>query len=400
MPKKHKLIFILTALSILTSVVTYSLTIYLARYFGPNVFGQYSYVFAIYGLVSIFTLFSTEQTSPSLIARGFNFSELFSTVLIIRVFFYIITSVVVFFFEENNVLVFGVIALNLSSLGLSHVFEVRSWNVKFSIIYLLEKILYVLLIGVLLLNDSLTLLSVFKIYFLVAFISLAAQILFNKDLVKLNKFGSLKLLKTIFKENSKLIIIALSMFVYGGISKFIVEQKFGYEQLGIFSSGMQFLVLITLYLTQIERVYRLSLFTTIQNKDLTLFKEIVKSWLMYSLLPIVFSGGLLYFLRDYIVDILFGADYEELKSLIPVIALMFVTVTLNSIIRNLWIGLNRFNEFLIISVFFSLTLIGFLYSDIYGLELINFIIIIVLIQALSILASLFRIFKILKLHFK
>jgi PST family polysaccharide transporter len=400
MPKKHKLIFILTVLSILTSVVTYSLTIYLARYLGPNVFGQYSYVLAIYGLVSIFTLFSTEQTSPSLVARGFVFSELFTTVLIIRVLFYVLTSCIVFFVEDDNVLVFGVIALNLSSLGLAHIFEVRSWNIKFSIIYLLEKIVYVLLVGILLLNNSLTLLSVFKIYFLVAFVSLVVQILFNMDLINLNKFGSVKLLKTIFKENSKLIIISLSMFVYGGISKFIVEQKFGYEQLGIFSSGMQFLVLVNLYLAQIEKVHRLSLFKTIQSKDKILFIGISKSWLMYSLLPIAFFGCLLYFLSGFIVDVLFGAEYFELKNIIPLIVIMFVTVTLNNFIMNLWVGLNRLNEFLIISIFFSVTLIGLLYSDLYELNLINFIIIIIIIQTLYILMSLFRMLKIIKLHFK
>ena len=298
---------------------------------------------------------------------------------------------------NEPVVLFGALIINLSSFNTSYYHEINRDNTKYAVIYLFERLLYVLIIVAVNLVSQVNIVTILLVYFFIVSLSLFVQFWRYRFYIRNYSISTPKNLWQGISSNLPLVIIAISTYAYGGLSRLIIEDKIGLSALGIFSSGMQLTVVATIFLAQIERVWRIPLFDSLEKRNGLLFYKTIKEWLIYSTLPISIGALFVYLFRGLIVDLLFGPEYEELKSLLPYISLFFITISLLSLVNNCWVGLNKYREFLIISVVFSLILLFVLYLLPSSITLNEYIIVILSVQVSLLAFSVVRIIRHLKI---
>tara|TARA_R110000823_G_scaffold284631_1_gene402783 strand:- start:93163 stop:94374 length:1212 start_codon:yes stop_codon:yes gene_type:complete len=388
----------LTQASLVGSVASYALTIYLAGYLGTEKYGLYSYILAIAGFSTIIITYATDQTAPSLVSKGVSLQTIFNNVLSIRLLWFVLIMVILILWKWNEpVVLFGALIINLSSFNTSYYHEINRDNTKYAVIYLFERLLYVLIIVAVNLVSQVNIVTILLVYFFIVSLSLFVQFWRYRFYIRNYSISTPKNLWQGISSNLPLVIIAISTYAYGGLSRLIIEDKIGLSALGIFSSGMQLTVVATIFLAQIERVWRIPLFDSLEKRNGLLFYKTIKEWLIYSTLPISIGALFVYLFRGLIVDLLFGPEYEELKSLLPYISLFFITISLLSLVNNCWVGLNKYREFLIISVVFSLILLFVLYLLPSSITLNEYIIVILSVQVSLLAFSVVRIIRHLKI---
>lgn len=389
-----KQLTLLTNYSLIGSAASYFLTIYLANILGSEKFGQYSYILVISSFSIILINWSADQTAPSYFSEGFTKEKLFNLVFFIRAIISIIVSVVLFFWKDVNLFVFfSAITLNITVFNLSYLFEINGKNSTYSFIYMLERLIYVLLVVIAIKLGYTDLRFIFFLYFIVVFISLFVQyFIFENKFLKYFKIPKFSDVLFFLKRNFTIVIISFSSFVYGGISRLFIGEKLGLHALGLFSSAMQITVLASIFQAQVERIWRLPLYTAFaeKNKD-EIFKNI-KSFMKLSTLPSLFGAISLLFLSEFLVDLVFSKDYWPLKKILPLVAIFFVTINLNSLISICWVGINKSSEYLILSVFSSLIMLSIFVLMPKNTSLTYYIISILFCQLLLILYSSYRIF--------
>ncbi len=392
-----KTLTFLTKASLLGSAASYGLTIYLASDLGTEDYGLYSYILAVAGILTIITNYSTDQTAPALIYRGVSVQDVFNKITSLRILLFLATLLSIVIWKRNDFMVLiGVLSINIASLNTSYIYEIQKTNLKYALIFLIERLTYVAVIVLLSFITDLKLLSIVMVYFFVTLTSICFQFWNHRRLLSKFQFISRNQLIQIVRSNLPLVMIAISAFAYGGLSKIIIEDKIGLSALGVFSSGMQLTVVVTIFLSQIERVWRMPLFESIGNRDINMVHKNIKEWLVYSTLPIGIGAFLLFIFGNTLVDLLFGPEYFELKALIPLIGIFFVSISILSLVNNCWIGLDKYKEFLIVSVFFSLILLLILYLLPENVTLRDYMLTILLVQIGSVLFSIIRIKKHLK----
>lgn len=397
--KNLKQLLILTNNNAIGAAASYFLTIYLANYFGAEGFGNYSYILVVSSISSIFINYSTDQTASTMAAKQIAVQDIFNLVFCIRIVFFMLSFLSVsFWYHDQLQLILGVFCLNLFSLNLGYLFEVEQKNAKYSFVYLSERLCYIGLISILLYFSPQKLTTVFIVYVLVTFGSLSYQYGHFWHIVRNFTMVKWKEAKQLLADNLYLVVIALSSYVYGGISRIFIEDKLGMKMLGIFSSGMQITSLITIFQAQVDKVWRLPIYTSISNRNLQAIKREVMNYIKTSTLPSLFFCLMLAVFGGALVKILFNSSYAELGSVMPQISFFFVLINLSSLCAILWVGLHALREYLIISVTFSLILLIVLYFMPNNISLKIFISGILLVQALSILYSCIRLIFRIKKH--
>lgn len=389
-----KQLTLLTNNSLIGSAASYFLSIYLANRFGAEKFGLYSYILILSSFSLIFINWSSDQTAPSYFSRGTSKIELFNLIIFTRFTFCIIVSIFLFIWTKNNFYIFlCTMALNVSSFNLSFVFEITGRNSIYSYIYLCERLLYVLCVVLAIYMGFDKIEIIISIYLLILLISFYFQyVVFERECIDSFTIPTYKQFITFVTRNLTVVIVSFSSFVYGGISRIFIENKLGLEALGLFSSGMQITVLATIFQAQVERVWRLPIYTAFSENDSKKIKEQIFSFIKFTTLPSIILCLLFYCLSNFFVDILFTSDYNELKKLLPVIAIFFVTININSLMNICWFALNKNREYVIASIIMSgLLVVFFIFLPRYS-SLLTILFYILFTQALLILYSIIRIY--------
>ncbi len=396
--QKVKQLFLLTNNSIIGSGASYFLTIYLANNFGPEKFGLYSYILTISSFCTLFINWASDQSAASFISKGVSIASLFSTVFCVRVFFFLLSIIGVFAVDDMTLQkLVAILFINLSGFNLSYHFEISGKNKIYSFIYLAERLLYVIVVLLLFYFGFKKMTYVISTYFIILILSLFTQyILFERSYILNVSFPNVKVLLTFIKGNISLVLIMLSAFVYGGISRLFIEKKLGLEALGIFSSGMQLTVLATIFQAQVERVWRSPIYEAISEFNLEKIKNNVKPYLFFTTLPLLIGSVILVFCSDFLVQIIFTDEYKEVASIFPYISFFFITININSLLTILFFGYNKSNEFLLYSALSSITLLIIFFLLPSSASLVTFILSIFICQLLSLMYSSIRIFYIMK----
>jgi O-antigen/teichoic acid export membrane protein len=390
-----KQLTLLTNNSLIGSAASYFLSIYIANRFGAEKYGLYSYILTLSSFSLIFINWSSDQTAPSYFSQGLSKIELFNLIIFTRFIFYFISSFVLLIWINSNVFIFFcTLALNISSFNLSFIFEITGRNSIYSYIYLFERLFYVLCVFLAIYFGFIDIGIIIGIYiFVLAFSFYIQYFVFERECIVTFSLPSFYQLFSFVKKNLTVVIVSFSSFVYGGISRIFIQNKIGLVALGLFSSGMQITVLASIFQAQVERIWRLPLYAAFSEKNSIKIKEQIYSFLKFTTLPTILLSILIYFLSDYIVDILFSNDYHALKELLPIIAFFFITININSLLNICWFALNKNREYLIVSILMSgLLLIIFIFLP-QNTPLIMFLFYILLTQVLTILYSLIRIYS-------
>ena len=167
----------LTQASLVGSVASYALTIYLAGYLGTEKSGLYSYILAIAGFSTIIITYATDQTAPSLVSKGVSLQTIFNNVLSIRLLWFVLIMVILILWKWNEpVVLFGALIINLSSFNTSYYHEINRDNTKYAVIYLFERLLYVLIIVAVNLVSQVNIVTILLVYFFIVSLSLYCNI--------------------------------------------------------------------------------------------------------------------------------------------------------------------------------------------------------------------------------
>lgn len=384
-------LFFLMKNGIIGSAASYLLTLSLARHLGPTEFGRYSYIMIMGSIASVLVNFSTDNTAPVLYAQSKDKADVLSTVFSVRLLFFGIVLVCVpWAYSKDPALAVGILAISVFSFNLGFIYECSGTIVRYSYIYLVERVSYVLSILCLIFLGMVTVSRIFGFLFLVTAGSCIWQIYSNHAVLKHFKPLDRKGLRTIIAGNGFLVLIGLATFAYGGFSRLIFESKFGLAELGVYSAGWQLTMIITLFQAQVDRLWRLKLSSALLRKDLSNFTQHVKSYLVLTTLPVMcFSIGV-YLFTPQLIHFLFGEKYVLLLKLMPVFCLYFPIINLHGLSVILWIGLGNRTEYLLISLLVSVAFLSVLMTLPAALGLPTFAFVVVGTHGLSVLYLLLR----------
>jgi O-antigen/teichoic acid export membrane protein len=397
--KNIRQLAILTNNNAIGAAASYFLTIYLANHLGAEGFGKYSYILVVSAISTIFINYSTDQTASTMAAKKIGVQHIFNLIMTVRIIFFVLSLVFVsiWFYSKPNI-IYGVFCLNISSLNMGYLYEIKEKNTKYSFVYLLERISYIIIVLLALQLKGQHIGTIFFIYMIVTSASLFFQCVHFSSILKNYSIAKVEEIKQLLSKNFYLVIIALSSYVYGGISRIVIENKLGMEMLGIFSSGMQITSLITIFQAQVDRVWRLPIYNSLADKNMKEIKNQILNYVKTSTLPSVFFFVVVALFGAYLVRIFFNSSYAKLAEVLPYISFFFVLINLNSLSAILWIGLHALKEYLLISVVFSIVLLLVLYLIPVNCDLKVFILSILSVQALSIIYSFFRLSRKLNSH--
>jgi len=352
----------LTILTALASIASYSLTLVLVNYLGPSDFGLYSYCLLLGNFFSMFTLFSTDLTAPAHYIKIKDKQKLFNSVYSTRIVLFAISIFLIpFFYFKDPIIPLGILAILISIFNFSFFYEISGKNINYSKIYFFERLTYVLIVSLMIAQKELSILMIFLTLIFVTFISIIIQgRRFINTLQKFTFFNFFQNSKFIFHDNIYLLFITISTFMYGGFSRIILESKFGMEELGVYSAGWQIILIISIFQSQVTRVWRTKISNALINKNKNEFIKLVKNYFLLSTLPILIFTIFICLFSYQIVTLLFNNEYILLVKLLPIFSLFFVFINLESLSGILWISIGNKRQYLIISLLFSFTLIAIL----------------------------------------
>ncbi len=357
-----KQLILLTKNSMLGSAASFLLTIALANHLGPSGFGMYSYIFLIGTIFSILVTFSTDTVAPVLYASTKNKVSVINTVYSIRLLFFIMLLIISpFLWLKEPALLIGVFAIVVPTLNFSFFYEISNNNVSYSYIYLVERISYVMVVFCLIFLNIVNINNVFFTLLLFSMLSLAWQFYKNSNVIRQFKFMDIKELFLNIKSYSLLVFITFSTFAYGGFSRLIIENKYGIEKLGIYSAGWQLIMAVIIFQSQVTRVWRLKISSSLIEQDKKNFYKNIKSYFLFSTLPVIILSIFVYIFSNDLINLLFGSKYLLLLELMPIFTIYFVIINLDSLAKIFWVSTSRRREYLIVNVGFSVILIICLY---------------------------------------
>ena len=213
-------------------------------------------------------------------------------------------------------------------------------------------------------------------------ISLSIQSYLNKDLIHSFKLNLLQVFdKSLFK-NLNITLIFFSEYAYGGISKIFIQDKMDFESLGLFSAGMQLILIISIFQTQIVKVLRPIIFES-QRTNKKEFINAIKKYFIFSSLPIILFSFIFYFISPYFIELLYDNQYLGIIDIVLELSIYAFLINIKSLVGILYIGFDKTFRFMIISVFFSIVLLLLFYFAPDGLSLNSYFFIILTVQIVN-----------------
>lgn len=395
-----KQLSVLTKNSVIGAAVSYLLTIYLANNLGAEMFGMYSYVLVVSGIIGLLVNYSSDTTAPKMLMVHQSEQSVFNIIISVRVAFMLLSTialiVAVCLFEFSPISAFGVFCILLTSLNLAFLFEIKGRNIQYSYIFLVERLLYVAFVMVILSVNEPDIFSIFTLYLISTMISLVVQYKLKGAYIKTFTLPSKSDFIDVLRDNFSLVMVAMAQLAYGGFSRLIFEHKYGLAQLGVFSLGLQITAAASIFQAQVERVFRMSICAAIESKDMRSIIAGLKRYLLMSTLPIGLLAMVLTYWSEEFVGLLFSEDYQSLSELFFLFGSFFVIINLNSLMVIYWVALGEKQKYFQISITFAIILLLTLYFLPSSVSVKGFIMCILAIQITALVYALLRFYLLLK----
>jgi len=307
------------------------LSIFLARYLGPENFGVLNYLIAF---IFLFNAISSLGMNPVLINlivkkhRKFNISLLISAYYLrffVSILCYTIFILIILIFNDketylNYSLIVGLIIILKSSEILFSYFEAKLLS-KFIVISQLIGIIFLASIVFLVINKGLN--NVY-IYYGLLIDSIIVFCLINyfyisKNRKILNKF-QFNNIKNLILKSFPVLISSLSIILYMRIDQIMINSLVNEYQLGIYSVSVRY-VEIFHFIPKIIMISFLPILLTSKKyiNDLIKLNSIIFKFS-------IFLTGLIFLSSDFIIPFLFGNEYSQsiLTTKILSFSLLFV----------------------------------------------------------------------------
>lgn len=380
----------LVILNSLVAIYAYFLTIKIANELGPKDFGLYSSIL-IFGLFfSQFIIFSTDSTAryisnnDGLISAKNKIIKLKFTSLA-----FISLLLLLLGFKFGFSWSFCVFVVALSGLNISFFYELNNNNVKYSIIYLIEKFVYISLIFVF---DFFDILYIFIVMFLTSILSLSFQYISSK--IKFYEIFNISLrdIYNIYKVNFYLYISALLTFVYGGVGRLLIGKFYGYESLGKFSVAWQLIFIVTLFQGQVVKIWRKKLIDAVINKNKNKFIIATKEYFILTTIPVFIISILIFFFSEKYFSIFFTDKYLDAILYLKIVSFYFLVINMEYFSGMVWSAVKDKKIYFIIYLFYSIVTLILMFFAANNLNIFYFVGIIPVMHGLCVVTSIFFFF--------
>jgi O-antigen/teichoic acid export membrane protein len=366
-------LIVLSKNNAIVAALSYFLTISLANHFGPDLFGTYSHALIVASVVSIFINFGTDQTAAVFRSYYGNAGDVFINVYYLRLMIAMPTlATLAFLYLENLEFLIFVLCLTMANYNLAFLYEIRCRNERYSYIYLIERMAYVIAMFLLIYFEHLNLNYLFGLLLFFTSASISYQLIDNANVLHSHAKVQFRPLLQTAKENATLIVVALSTFAFGGFSRLVLEDRFGREQLGIYSAGWQLITIGTIFQAQVSRLWRVQIADSVHSLDIKGLFRAFRSYLLLSTLPMVFVCGVFIFFSDHIIAVLFTSSYAEVVNLLPVLGIYLVVINIAGLMDMLWVSLRRGVIYMLTNFIFGVMLIGFLWQFSSSMRVVEF----------------------------
>lgn len=332
--------------------LSYVVTLILIKKLTVADFGSYSYILLVSSLISIFVNFGVDQTTAREIAKYDNQRTFFISCNLFKI-INLILSVLFFTLFEGIEIGILVLFASVQTLYTSNFFEFKNKNVIFLNFFVAERAFYLIVCVLLVFTEHLNIYYVFLSLFFISVVSLCIQYryifsLFPGDF----EFRSLEILH-LYKRNIWVVFSTLILFGYGGLSRFFIEHKFGFTELGAYSAFWQFVMIATLIQSQVDKIWRPRIYASSLEGN---FFESFKKYNLHVVLPVVCVSASLILLMEPIVLNVFKIEYTKYIYLGYIFCTYFIVVCYDSYIRTAYISKSREFLYLLINLFFSFLL--------------------------------------------
>lgn len=312
------------------SMLSYVTNIFLANAMGPDIFGKYSYALVLGALFGQLVFFGTAEMGVRLkINHGDAALDWILTLKLINFGLLLVTALVSAFFRGDGLLIFGVIVALNSLCFVTH-YEVQGRNVRYAIIFLVERALITLSIWIgLLVLDSGYMVWVFSTLAVFQGASLVFQYSENKQY---RPSLDIRALFTTYKAGIYVLAFELSKFSFGGITRILIFNQLGEERLGVFSTAWQFVPLSTLYLAQATKAWRLRITESVDACDASAVWRHIRALTIVVMLPTLCASVVFFLVGDRVIALLFSKGYGDAGELMPYIGIYFLVIGFDSIV--------------------------------------------------------------------
>lgn len=309
-------------------------TIYLARYLGPESFGVLSFSLAVstllFGIarmgmdsVLVRELVSSPEKSSDLMGTAFGLMLGFSLVL------YLFSSVILIVFEKESSVVIYTLVISIgvffqSLFVVSYLFQANLESKYTAIARVLSLVISAVIKILLVLNEAE--LFWFAVAYAIDFIGMGAFLLlmhfYKKQPNFIGKFDK-GLVRQLLKSSIPMTLSAVSFMLYGKIDQFMINALLGSKQLGLYSAAIK-LYEGWLMFPYILVISLLPLLVKQKHKSSYAFE---KSFIR--LVALILWGAIsvfiiTYFFNEELILLTFGSDYTESSSVVVILFLAAV----------------------------------------------------------------------------
>lgn len=342
-------------------------SIFVANIYGPELFGEYSFVLAVatlalasikFGLDSVVIkeLSSDNRESAEIFATSFWLMIFLGTLIYIATFTYFFLAGALD--ERVNIMILIVLLSGLISPFLVIDFLFQS-KLK-SKITCISKII---VMTVMTLVKLYLIVSNRDIYFLAIcyvldYVFLATLLIVNKNIrepLYLYSQFNLSVLKAVFKRAAPIAFSSLATIAMMRIDQLMIGQMLGMGEVGIYSAAVKFYEAWIL----IPYVISLSLLPYIskmrKESDDRVFYEKLSSIFSMLMYFSFFAFLFVYFFGDFFINLIFGTDYQASSSILKILMLSAVFSSVTNITARYMIVSELESKMLLRSVFLVIT---------------------------------------------
>lgn len=312
----------------LASLLSYGLTIILARNESQIAFAEFTYSIAwALVLTQVIDLAATQCLTHFKISSKEKLEVILSSIYWAKLvaLFMILSVMIVMRSVFGFDIPFSTLFFLLPAFFLGPVFEMRLLNVLFAKILFVEKATLLLFCYFYLKSNPFDIL-VYVAYFVISVASLTYQFkTLNLRLPKLMFFDR-GTLGRYFDRYWSIFLTLASQLAYGHISRIIIEAKLGMLAFVSVSLALQIVNALTIIQTQVDRHLRPKIVELIESSNVSALKALSIKYVLMYLLPLVGGCLVLYLFANEIILFLFGVKWMAAAAYLQYLVPLIITV--------------------------------------------------------------------------
>ena len=332
--------YLITLLSsVIRAGLNFFVSVSVAKYFMPELYGEYEYILSILTAALLFMNMGTEQAYFTFIAKKkqhfkfhlYYFSWQFLQIVFLFLFIISINKDAYHFIFKDvkiDLVIIALVALFFSGNiqnSINHMVEsIRKTNYTM-ILSIIMALLHLVLILIFLNANILNIKILFQVvlfeYILYAFIILFLFKNYRFEIFSNDKFSFIEMVGKFYIYSKPLFLLAIFVFIYTFIDRWIIQTYIGAKAQAYFAISMKFSTLTILITSSILKIFWKEISESIERGDIEKTKKYFKivSENLFVFTTVVSST--LFFFSDSILNYFYSDTYQEASLVFKLIML-------------------------------------------------------------------------------